>query len=84
MQTFDKTKLSDVQRKEFEAMSEREKELVRKGHPVKIISRETEKEICTFNENNFEVSKEDLESLARAFLPDIIEYFKIKKDDVIE
>lgn len=65
-------------------MSERGKNLVRKGHPVKIISLETVKEICSFNENNFEASKKDLESLARAFLPDIIEYFKNKKDDVIE
>lgn len=35
MQPFDETKLSAIQRKAFESMSEREKDLVRKGHPVK-------------------------------------------------
>ena len=72
MQPFDKTRLSEVQRKQFELMSEREKDLVRKGHPVKIISTETEEEICSFNENNFEIPKETLEIFARAVLPDII------------
>lgn len=31
MQPFDETKLSAIQRKAFESMSEREKDLVRKG-----------------------------------------------------
>ena len=84
MQPFDKTRLSEVQRKQFELMSEREKDLVRKGHPVKIISTETEEEICSFNENNFEILKEALESFARAVLPDIIEYYQNKKDDITE
>ena len=84
MQPFDKTSLSEVQRKQFELMSEREKDLVRKGHPVKIISTETEEEICSFNENNFEIPKEALESFARAVLPDIIEYYQNKKDDIVE
>ncbi len=84
MQPFDETKLSEVQREHFELMSEREKDLVRKGHPVKIISTETEEEICSFNENNFVIPKEALESFARAVLPDIIEYYQNKKDNVIE
>lgn len=84
MQPFDETRLSEVQREQFELMSEREKDLVRKGHPVKIISTENEEEICSFNENNFEVSKEALQSLARAVLPDITEYYQNKKDNVTE
>ena len=84
MQPIDETNLSDIQRKEFESMSEREKDLVRKGHPVKIISTETEEDICSFNEKNFEVPKEALDSLARAVLPDIIEYYQNKKDDITE
>lgn len=83
MQTFDKTILSDVQSKEFEAMSEREKIQSARVILLKLFLLKPKK-ICSFNENNFEASKEDLESLARAFLPDIIEYFKNKKDDVIE
>lgn len=84
MQPFDETRLSKVQREQFELMSEREKDLVRKGHLVKIVSTETEEEICSFNENNFQMPKEALESLARAVLPDIIEYYQNKKDDVTE
>ena len=84
MQPFNETTLSEIQRKQFELMSEREKELVRKGHTTKIISTETGEEICSFNEQNFEVPKEALESFARAVLPDIIEYYQNKKDNVTE
>ena len=75
MKPFNKTTLSDIQRKQFELMSEREKELVRKGHPTKIISTETGEGICSFNEHNFEVPKEALDSFARAILPDVVEYY---------
>ena len=81
MQTSKETTLSEIQRKQFELMSEREKELIRKGHPTKIISTETGEEICSFNEHNFEFSKEALDSFARAILPDVVEYYKNKKDD---
>ena len=81
MQPFKETTLSEIQRKQFELMSEKEKELVRKGHPTKIISTETREEICSFNEHNFEVPKEALDSFARAILPDVVEYYKNKKDD---
>lgn len=79
MQPFNEKTLSEIQRKQFELMSEREKELVRKGHPTKIISTETGEEICSYNEYNFEISKDALDSFARAVLPDIIEYYKNKK-----
>ncbi len=82
MQPFNETTLSEIQRKQFELMFEREKELVRKGHPTKIISTETGEEICSFNEHNFEVPKDALESFARAVLPDIIEYYQNKKEDI--
>ena len=84
MQPFDETKLTEVQRKQFELMSEREKDLVRKGHPVKIISTETEEDICSFNEKNFEVPKAALESFVRAVLPDIVEYYNNKREDFTE
>ena len=38
MQSFEKTRLSDIQRKEFESLPEQAKDLVCKGHLVKIIS----------------------------------------------
>ena len=84
MQTFDKTKLSDVQRKEFEAMTEGKRELIRKGAPVAFLSLETGEEICSFNTDNYEPPEGAIEMLARALLPDIMEYFKNNKDDLIE
>ena len=84
MQPFDETKLSDIQRKEFESMSEREKDLVRKGHPVKIISLESEDEICSFNNDTYEIPKSALESFVRAALPDIIDYYNNKREDFTE
>ena len=82
MQPFNETTLSEIQRKQFELMSKREKELVLKGYPTKIIYTETGEEICSFNEHNFEVPKDALESFARAVLPDIIEYYQNKKEDI--
>lgn len=84
MQSLDNTKFAEIQKREFESLPEQARDLVRKGHPVKIISTETEEEICSFNESNFEIPKEALESLARAVLPDIIEYYKNKKEDITE
>ena len=84
MQPFDETKLSDIQRKEFESMSEREKDLVRKGHPVKIISLESKDEICSFNNDTYEIPKSALESFVRAVLPDIVEYYNNKRETFTE
>ena len=84
MQPFDETKLTEVQRKQFELMSEREKDLVCKGHLVKVISLESEEEICSFNEDTYEISKSALESFVRAVLPDIVEYYNNKREDFTE
>lgn len=84
MQSFDETKLSDIQRKYFESMSEGQRELIRKGAPVTFLSLETGEQICSFNTDNYEPPEGALEMLARALLPDIMEYFKNKKDDIVE
>lgn len=84
MHSFDETKLSDIQREYFESMPEEQKDLIRKGAPVAFLSLETGEEICSFNTDNYEPPKGALEMLARALLPDIMEYFKNKKDDVVE
>ncbi len=84
MQSFDKTRLSDIQRKEFESLPEQAKDLVCKGHLVKIISLESEEEICSFNNDTYEIPKSALESFVRAVLPDIIEYYSNKKEDFTE
>lgn len=84
MQSFNETILSDIQRKYFEAMSEGQIDLIRKGAPVAFLSLETGEEICSFNTDNYEPLEGALEMLARVLLPDIMEYFKNKKDDVVE
>ena len=84
MHSFDETKLSDIQREYFESMPEGKKDLIRKGAPVAFLSLETGEEICSFNTDNYEPPEGVLEMLARVLLPDIMEYFKDKKDDVVE
>lgn len=84
MHSFDETKLSDIQREYFESMPEEQKNLIRKGAPVAFLSLETGEEICSFNTDNYEQPEGALERLARALLPDIMEYFKNNKDDLIE
>ena len=41
MQSFNETTPSDIQKEYFEAMSEEQRELIRKGAPVAFISLET-------------------------------------------
>lgn len=76
MQQSKEKTISEIQKKQFELMSEKEKELVRKGHLTKIISIKSREEICSFNEHNFEVPKEVLDSFASAVVPDVIKYYK--------
>ncbi len=84
MQSFDKTRLSDIQRKEFESLPEQVQDLVCKGHLVKIISLESEDEICSFNNYTYKIPKSALDSLVRAVLPDIIEYYNNKREGFTE
>ena len=84
MQSFDETKLSDVQRKHFESISEGQRDLIRKGAPVAFISLETGEEICSFNTDNYEPPEGALEMLARVILPDIIKYYENKKANTVE
>ena len=78
MQSFDKSKFTKIQKKEFESLSEQAKDLVCKGHLVKVISLESEEEICSFNND---IPKSALDSFVRAVLPDIVEYYGNIKED---
>lgn len=84
MQSFNETTLSDIQKEYFEAMSEGQRELIRKGAPVAFVSLETGEEICSFNTNNYEPPEGALEMLARVILPDIIKYYENKQADTVE
>ena len=84
MQQFDKSKFTEIQKREFESLPEQTKDLVCKGHLVKVISLESAEEICSFNEDTYEIPKSALESFVRAVLPDIVEYYNNKREDFTE
>ncbi len=84
MQSFDNSKFTEIQKREFESLPEQTKDLVCKGHLVKVISLESEEEICSFNEDTYEIPKSALESFVRAVLPDIVEYYNNKREDFTE
>ena len=84
MQSFDNSKLTEIQKREFKSLPEQAKDLVSKGHLVKIISLESEEEICSFNNDTYKIPKSALDSLVRAVLPDIVEYYNNKREDFTE
>ncbi len=84
MQQFDKSKFTEIQKREFESLPEQTKDLVCKGHLVKVISLESEEEICSFNNDTYKIPKSALDSFVRAVLPDIVEYYSNKKEDLTE
>lgn len=84
MQSFDNSKFTEIQKREFESLPEQAKDLVCKGHLVKIISLESEDEICSFNNDTYKIPKSALDSFARAVLPDIVEYYNNKREDFTE
>ena len=84
MQSFDNSKLTEIQKREFESLPEQAKDLVCKGHLVEIISLESEEEICSFNNDTYKIPKSALDSLVRAVLPDIIEYYNNKREGFTE
>lgn len=84
MQSFDNSKRTEIQKREFESLPEQAKDLVCKGHLVEIISLESEEEICSFNNDTYKIPKSALDSLVRAVLPDIIEYYNNKREGFTE
>ena len=84
MQSFDNSKRMEIQKREFESLPEQAKDLVCKGHLVEIISLESEEEICPFNNDTYKIPKSALDSLVRAVLPDIIEYYNNKREGFTE
>ena len=83
MQSFDKSKFTKIQKREFESLPKQAKDLVCKGHLVKVISLESEEEICSFNNDTYKIPKSALDSFARAVLPDIVEYYGNKKKKIL-
>lgn len=73
---FDETTLSPVQKAVYEKISESEREKVRQGYGVSVIDLETGDTICVFNKDTYRPPKRAIEELARALLPEIVEFYK--------
>ena len=73
---FDVTSLSSVQKAVYEKMSEADKEKVRQGYGVSVVDLETGDTICVFNKDTYRPPKRAIEELARALLPEIVEFYK--------
>ena len=73
---FDETALSPVQKAVYEKMSEADKEKVRQGYGVSAVDLETGDTICVFNKDTYRPTKRAIEELARALLPEIVEFYK--------
>ena len=73
---FDETTLSPVQKAIYQKISESEKEKVRQGYGVSVVDLETGDTICEFNRDTYRPPKRAIEELARALLPEIVEFYK--------
>lgn len=73
---FDETALSPIQKVVYEKMSESDKEKVRQGYGVSVVDLETGDTICVFNKDTYRPPKRAMEELARALLPEIVEFYK--------
>ena len=73
---FNETALTPVQKAVYEKISEAEKEKVRQGYGVSVIDLETGDTICEFNRDTYRPPKRAIEELARALLPEIVEFYK--------
>ena len=73
---FDEITLSPVQKAVSEKISEAEREKVRQGYGVSVIDLETGDTICVFNKDTYRPPKRAIEELARALLPEIVEFYK--------
>lgn len=73
---FDETTLSPVQKAIYQKISESEKEKIRQGYGVSVVDLETGDTICEFNRDTYRPPKRAIEELARALLPEIVEFYK--------
>ena len=73
---FNEAILTSVQKAVYEKISEAEKEKVRQGYGVSVVDLETGDTICEFNRDTYRPPKRAIEELARALLPEIVEFYK--------
>ena len=73
---FDVPSLSSVQKAVYEKMSEADKEKVRQGYGVSVVDLQTGDTICEFNRDTYRPPKRAIEEVARALLPEIVEFYK--------
>lgn len=75
MQSFNETTLSDIQKEYFEAMSEEQRELIRKGAPFAFVSLETGEKIYSFNTENYQPPEGALEMLGKRLVKLFLRFF---------
>ena len=72
---FSSENMSELQKQIFERMSEEEQMKVMEGYGTLIVDLESEKTICEFNMEHYRPPQFALDSLARALLPSIQEFY---------
>ena len=75
-----KKNFSKVQKEQYDKLPEKAKKNVDDGYGVVVCDLESAATICKFNMENFRPTDEQVEALAEVLLPDIIEFYKDKKN----
>jgi len=78
---FDKSKLTPVQAQVFSKLSSIEQDKIRAGYGVVIVDLKDDKEICSFNMDNYRLPDSAIERFAHFLLPKIQEYYS-KEENV--
>jgi len=72
---LDENSLSELEKRCLSLFNENEHKNILAGQRAKVIDIESETVICDFNKNTYHLPKYAAESMARAFLPLIQEYY---------
>jgi len=72
---FDKSKLTPVQAQVFSQLSSIEQDKIKEGYEVVIADLKNNRQICSFNMENYRPPDSAIESFARCLLPMIQEYY---------
>ena len=77
-----KNNFSKVQKEQYDKLPEKVKKDVDDGYGVVVCDLESTANICKFNMENFRPTDEQVEALAEVLLPDIIEFYNLKINEL--
>lgn len=72
---FNEKSLTDIERQVLVQLSSAEQEKVRKGYATSVVDLESGETICGFNREGWKPPKSAIDSMARALLPAIQEFY---------